>query len=717
MPLQTTKISTSPNGLITEFPSILFPENATVDELNCVIDNNGKLRRRRFGFETEANGTLSSYTLGTGVVSETIWENVGGVADLSFLVLQVGQFLRFYDLSVLPLSDGEKSFTVNLASFSAGNGIGLGTNTIQADILDGVLVVAHPGTDLFYISYRSGSDSISSTRVRPRIRDFEYQTSEIETLSSEVGIGTNLNAAERYWDTINSGWSTSNIDAYNDERNRMPPLTHFPYTGKNTSGVFDVTTWRRNLTGTSLSGNGRYIRTFFSIGRSTSKFPDVIPREIESSRFNSVAAFAGRFFYAGLNSAKHSGRILFTKTITQRTDYEICHQVADPTSEIDPLLVDSDGGTININECYGIKKLFVYGNSLLVFAENGIWSIAGPDGVFKATEFFITKVSSTGLLNRDSFVDTEGTPFWWGSNGIYTFEEDRVTLQPTLKNLTESSIKSFFEDITPQKRVDSKGIYDRDTREVFWLYQSNDETLPNKFNKFLVFSLDTASFTPWEVNDEVGSTTNYITGGFFNPFLSSVLGVDDVSVNEETVTVSDELVTVTNYQRELSGSSKINFVVRDKTIGQVTFGGFTSRTFLDWGNTDFESHFIPTPTTFNSWALEKSPLFLFTYFERTEQNFVSESGNWVFDFPSGCSAEMYIDDSITPTATQDVYRFTRPFYVDEDDLTFNYPFETVINKTRLRGRGKILKIKFKSQTGKDFRLQGFELTGWANDQL
>src|SRR5690606_10914411 len=120
-----------------------------------------------------------------------------------------------------------------------------------------------------------------------------------------------------------------------------------------------------------------------------------------------------------LNSQKNGGRILFTKVIEDRNDYNICYQTHDPTAEDISDLLDSDGGVINIPDAYGINRLYAYGASLLVFAENGIWVIKGVDDVFKATEYSVSKISPIGLSNEKTFVSADGTPFWWSRSGIH----------------------------------------------------------------------------------------------------------------------------------------------------------------------------------------------------------------------------------------------------------------------------------------------------------
>lgn len=711
MGITSTKTSTSPKGLLTEFSEITFPEEATVDELNCVIATNGKLRTRRKGAAPEDNNTLSSFTITeTTPTYESTWYNVGGVANLEYLVVQTGSILRFYDKSSQPLSSGEKTFTIDLTTVVAANGVSISENRAETASLDGVLVVAHPACDLFYVSYDRVADTVSTTLINPKVRDFEYLGDD-KTVYFTEGAESNI----RKYDTFNSGWTTDAYDEYVGNRNLSPPLTHSFFSGKDTLDNFSVSEFRKVFTGNSLSGNGRFILDFFSKNRETKVSGAGI--EVENSRFRTVEAFAGRFWYSGLDSQKHNGKILFSKVIVDVNDYETCYQVNDPTSELISDLLDSDGGEINIPEAFGIRKLHSFGSNLIVFADNGIWLINGVDGVFKATEFSVQKISSVGILDSNTFVEVEGIPFWWSKTGIHTVEIEQVSAQPREISITENTIKTFWENIGTENQLASKGVYDEVNREIVWCYPSVDESNKNKFNRFLVFNLELGSFTPWEIKDPETSN-DYVVGLFFNPFVTSSSLKTSVEVESEEVEVLGVEVTVNSFFSVSVDSSEIKLLIRDGSTGKLTVGSFSSPTFKDWEEANYESFFVPTPITMDSWALDKSPLYVVTYFEQTETGFdLNSDGSFTLTNPSGCLVSVSSDFSNTFGPTQKAYRLKRLPYVNENNLTFTYPEDVIVNRTKLRGRGKVLKIKFSSEEGKDFQMKGFELLGYLNEQI
>ena len=79
MTLINSELRTASKGLITERQKLVFPPDASVDEINCEVDITGT-RRPRKGMEYESSHSLSSFTVTQGeIVAEADWENVGGV--------------------------------------------------------------------------------------------------------------------------------------------------------------------------------------------------------------------------------------------------------------------------------------------------------------------------------------------------------------------------------------------------------------------------------------------------------------------------------------------------------------------------------------------------------------------------------------------------------------------------------------------------------------
>lgn len=97
-------------GLVTEASPLTFPPNASLDEENFDLSRTGK-RSRRLGFDLEeghvqVNTTAVVPTNQNLMISSFKWQNVGGVASRTFIVVQIGKQLSFFDSSITPLSSG-----------------------------------------------------------------------------------------------------------------------------------------------------------------------------------------------------------------------------------------------------------------------------------------------------------------------------------------------------------------------------------------------------------------------------------------------------------------------------------------------------------------------------------------------------------------------------------------------------------------------------------
>ena len=189
-------------GLVTEAGELTFPQDASIDESNCLLERDGS-RRRRLAVKLETDNVNSTFTVNNTFVFTTgHWKNAAGVAGLDFLVVQDGTTLRFYNTSAAPYSDKEESFSVNLGDFNFAGSVGPGIVKIQLDTINGSLVVASEAIEPFYITYDPDANTISTIQISPRVRDFEWLGDTTTYTTNLASPGVN-----REYDTANSGWS------------------------------------------------------------------------------------------------------------------------------------------------------------------------------------------------------------------------------------------------------------------------------------------------------------------------------------------------------------------------------------------------------------------------------------------------------------------------------------------------------------------------------
>ena len=709
-------VNTFVKGLITELGELTFPPDASVDELNCDLRRDGS-RRRRLAAKVEESRVLSSFTVSSSTrFNNGTWDNVGGQSGLRFLVLQVGSTLRFYNESDLPYSSHEDAETVDLSSYEVAGGVGAANANCQFASINGALVVTSPAINTIYIQRDNSTGALTTTQISFRIRDFEW-LGDKSTYTTEIATGSASTA--RKYDTANAGWSGTKGSAALTAFGAYPPLTLPWYSGKDSSGNFSKTEWEKVFSGTSLIGNGTYILNFFNKDRSTASGIAGITADIETSRFKAVESFAGRIFYAGLESAKNSGVILFSRQIETLSELGDCFQVNDPTSEEISDLLDTDGGMVRIPDAVNIKYLYSFGANLFIFADNGVWSINGVDNVFRATEYSLRRVSYTGMLTAESFAEAEGVPFWWSKTGIHTLQFDEVSANPTEQNISLTTIQTFWDDIGSNARSLVKATYDRLNKKIYWAYPNANETSINKLNNFLILDIPLGAFYPWKVSDET-SSTDYIMGlAVYTGYGSDELVLDVVLPNGDDVVQGADDVVSTQFSDFATGNPAIVLLIRDGATGKLTMGTFSGKDFLDWGTTNYSSFAEAGYDFISDFIREKNSPYIVTYMRVTEEGWTSTESGYEPIRPSGLLVSAYWDFSTTASSVaQQAYRYKQTPVVNPADLTdFGYPDTVISSRLKLRGRGRSVRLRFDSEQGKDFVLLGYGVINAVNQRF
>lgn len=714
-------VNTFIRGLITEAGELTFPEGASVDELNCELERDGS-RRRRLGVAVEDNSVLSSFTVSTStLISTGDWANVGGQAGLEFLVIQTGAILRFYNKASQPYSSNEITQTVDLTAYEVAGTVGASNAKCQFATINGALVVASPAINTIYIERDNVTEVLTTTQISFRIRDFEWQGNKV---NYPIALPTASVFPNRKYDTANVGWDGTKgaaaLATWIAANGTYPPLTLPWYAGKNASGDFSVTEWERIFSGSSLAGNGHFILDFFSKDRSTASGVAGLTTEIESSRFKAVSAFSGRIFYAGLESAKNSGVILFSRLIEDLSELGDCYQVNDPTSEDISDLLDTDGGTIRIPDAVNIKLLYSFGQALYVFADNGVWSVNGVDGVFRATEYSVKRVSNVGILTAQTFVQAEGVPFWWSRTGIHTLSIDPVSGQAQEQNISLSTIQTFWNGISSSSKQSAFSIYDGINKKIYWFYPNDNEPLSNKYNKVLILDIPLQAFYPWTISDEAFSTDYLVGAAFYSGFGSDVTILDVViETGDDVFEGADDVVSL-QYADFPTGVPAIVLITRDAGTGSLTMANFSGDDFLDWGTTTYSSYAEAGYEFFGDLLLQKTAPYVVVYSRMTEEGWSGDETAG-YDPVRGSSllVSAYWDFKKTPTWTpQQAYRYKYPLVVNPGDLTsFDYPATVITTRMKLTGRGRVMRLRFESEQGKDFVLLGYGVLGGRNQRF
>lgn len=808
MPQQVSlkPVNTFNKGLITEATVMTFPEGASSDELNCDLLKNGARQRRR-GLSYEENYQESTFAVAAGdFVHKENWQNVSGIGGTEFLVVQVNNMVYFYDKSTNPVSASQKSFSINLSTYSAGNTFSVSETPISTSSITGYLVIVSAAINPILVEYYASSDTISVEKIDIKIRDFEYlgmssdivsisRTSNVVTvntlfphrlatsdsvrincsLSGFSGVftvastptsksftysltGANLSLTtasglvyETYWDDntdvrpatsttatlnytydlANQGWySPGTYRAASGGTGRTKPIDVYITSWSRTDRPSRNKPWWVSLSGPyliednylsfssgkTLAPNGYYILDFFNKDRSAASGldddGDDLPVIVEPERFSTTTAYAGRVWYAGIDSSTNGSKILFSQVITSKNTLGKCYQEADPTARDTAGLVDSDGGYIVIPDISDIKALYPSGSVLYVLASNGVWVIGGVDQVFKATEYYVSRVSNFGIIDRRTLIDVSGTPVYWGVSGIFAISAENNT--PAVQNISEP-IKTLYDSISNNTKRLTSSVFDRLNNRIYWMYPSETETVEHKKNKILILDMSLQAYIPWEVKDTTG-TTPYILDAFFLSGLGSSPVDFNVLVGADQVVDASSNTVIQTITSSGSTQTEVKFIVKT-TGGYMTFAEFKDRDFLDWDSADYSSYAETGYDFMGSATLKKNTPYITTYLKRTEENFVVSGNGYESDYPSGCLLTTKWDlsgDSSRWSTPSQIYRIVNYPTVDPDDLTFTYPYDTIVARTKIRGKGRVMRMRFESETGKDFYLIGWEMVSGSN---
>ena len=541
--------NTASKGLITEATGINFPENAWTDALNVTPDNKG-VTERRLGINYEIDAFVSDVIRDNDTINSGRWVNVAGGGDRIFIVVQVGHILYFYnETSGESLSSNKKNFTVDLSTLAIVGSPDVSTESCEFASGNGYLFVTHPYCDPFYITYDSVGDTISTNTITVQIRDFE---------GVDDGLGPRERPAslsnEHRYNLYNQGWFKNVRDTAAVVSNPVTKwgaaFTDFPSNAdvwwlyKSTNDNVDFATKIYNeIVGQSEAPKGYFILNAFNQDRTQtvtdlndegSTVPTVTSVTSSYFRPRATSFFAGRVWYAGANFGEFSNKVYFSQIVEKPDQIGRCYQNQDPTNEDFSDLLATDGGVVSILEAGTVYKLFATQKSILVFASNGVWSISGTDTTaFKATEYSVTKVSGLTTKTGNSFVDVQGFPAWWNEEGINFVTSDDLG-QFKVNSITDTTIKTFYNEIPTISKRYSRGAYDPINKIVQWVYSTNpsasNDTLFN-YNRILSFNILTGSFYVWEP----GSVPNVYINGIVT---SSSISKDSVSMIE---TVTDSL--------------------------------------------------------------------------------------------------------------------------------------------------------------------------------
>lgn len=750
------EVNTFIKGLITEASPLNFPENASFAEENFQLFRDGS-RARRLGMDFErehsmivtevpnewaANQQLKTYE----------WSNVGGVPGKTFLVVQVGADIRFFDTGVIPLSSAGLVGYIELISIYAAR------KEVSFASVDGKLIVADGSGSVSVVSY-STVTGFAVTTERLKVRDL-WGVAHTPT-ESDDSVRPVVAADSYTYNLYNQSWG---IPRRNEgETSLVDPLLLFQTTyskyPSNSEAVWPALQMQAvappniprerlfiNLLQEQIGVNPKAAKGYFIIDllrrgssrtaavvANKAKYPEMAmgtftaPADETPGGASVVADFAGRVFYAGFSgevvgrdsrSPDLSNYIAFSQLIRSPADAFKCYQEGDPTSREGNDIVDTDGGFFRVSGADGILHMEAMGNSLIVFSNNGVWAVTGgSDYGFSATNYKVDKVTDFGLLGATSVIKEVDKLFYWSVDGIYMLSRSQMGGFEA-KNITEATIQTLYEEIPYSAKLKAKGVHDLSGRSVKWVYSEGVGFIPGWQTKELVLDLVLGAFYVNKIYNTTDTNGPIVVEAFrSNPFLQD-FSYDPVYAGVGAVFVGSDIVSYLQTTRDSSLQSVRYVVAVKNSAGNVsyTFANYNNTSYLDWQTydtrgSDAKAFLVTGAVTGGDSSVHKQVPYLTFHMRKTETGF---SGDFTPVGQSSCLVNSLWDFADSQTSNKwgtqfQVYRHKRLFMPASVSDTFDNGYEVVTSKSKLRGRGKAFSMRMETEPGKDCQIIGWSL--------
>jgi hypothetical protein len=698
-------------GLVTEATGLNFPENAVADTYNCVFEVDGSLRRR-LGIDFEDDfQTASLSTITNQTINSFVWDNVAGLGQTTFVVVQIGTMLHFYEVNeVGALSSTKKSFTVNLTSYQTSGAPTPALESCSFASGNGHLFVTHSYCEPFYIEYNADNDTISSNQINLQIRDFAGIDDDLDVDERPVMLTDEheYNLRNQGWSddvaTDSAGSSEDSISFWANNRPDYPSNSDVWWYSKNADDEMDNTRLNAVQVGNTQAPRGHFILNPFYVDRAAISGIAGLPVETTSYfRPSQSAFFAGRAFYAGIKYRGFASKIYFSQIIEDDEQYGQCYQANDPTSETLFDLLPTDGGVIVIPELGEVIKMHSLQNTLIVFATNGVWAITGNEGIgFTANDYSIKRISNTASIRSFSFVDVMGLPVWWTADDIFTIQYDQQTGAVSLQSLTDQTIRSFFLDIPITSKYYAQGAYNPRSQQIQWIYRSTTATDFHEnfqYDRILTLNVASGAFFPWSVGE--------VEDG---PVISSIVAVQGTGTErDEEVVTNNALEVVVDSLADpvtvdvltavpLSSEFKYLTIYPNGALFNMTFSQVHNVLHLDWETFDgdgveMDAYAIAGHKVAGGGLQRFQSNYLVIYSKvETESGFYIQ-GVW--------------DQTNTGSGTG---KWSVPQQGYKHDTRYN----ATSKKLKIRGSGRSLQIRISSEPQKSFNIQGWAVFVTSN---
>lgn len=371
----------------------------------------------------------------------------------------------------------------------------------------------------------------------------------------------------------------------------------------------------------------------------------------ETSRFTCTSMFAGRVWYAGIDSKRIGNRVYFSQVLEGVSNAGNCYQEADPTSRHVSELIATDGGVITLGDGGRVLALMPFREYMIIFSSNGVWAVFGKDGIFDATAYGVRKLSDEIIIHKDAVTTTNGGLLFWSTESINVLgigQTGQLEVSSITKNVLKNLVKAYgpsdWPSIKAMHFVGSAraGFVLPDSKSILWV-----DTTIGAFYK----------------DDFKTGDSAYILGGFY-----------DVTQNPE---------------------SREKLVACSLSDGDTTWLAacytYQSGEYVDFSETglteELDSHCIVGHVNGGDAAKAKQGTYMSVHMSTEADS--STYASYLWD---------YADDPLSNK------------YSNRQQCYRNAQYHSVSTaKLRVRGWGRSLQVKFENERGKPGEILGWDL--------
>ena len=390
--------------------------------------------------------------------------------------------------------------------------------------------------------------------------------------------------------------------------------------------------------------------------------------------------YAGRAWFAGINSSTYADTVFFSQIAQKAAVFGACYAKADPTDPREAQVVADDGGFIVIPNLGKVQRMLPMRDALLIFSNQGVWEVSGARGntFFTATDYTVRKVTESECTSPYSARVIGNQAIYTGDRGIHSLSPNQYTSLLEEQNISLPRIQTLWNDIPTANQEKVQTVYDEALDRIYFLYDDGTAVDSHHYQFCLVLDLRVGAYYKWKFNE-----------------------TEDVGVMT-FVAISDADSSNSN--------AKVKWLV-EKSTSTFDICDLNQTDYLD-----FDGAESPLPYVLTGWdnvgdfQRRKQAPVITVFAKRTETGYtdngtgydaVNESSNILTAYWD------WSDNSVSGKigSSNETYRHVRGFTPASPTDVDGYP--VVVTRNKVRGRGRVLQLRFDGASGKDSHILGF----------